>query len=70
MGGRRVPVEVRAEACREVAAGRPAGEVAASLGVSASTVRRWTARAAAVRHSAVRSYGAGAAATRSRSAVP
>lgn len=47
MGGRRVPVEVRAEACREVAAGRPAGEVAASLGVSAPTVRRWTARAAA-----------------------
>lgn len=47
MSGRRLAVEVRAQACREVAGGRTAAEVAASLGVSVSTVRRWVARAAA-----------------------
>lgn len=46
MAGRPVPVAVREQACAAVRAGRTAADVAAELGVSAASVRRWTARAA------------------------
>jgi DNA-binding GntR family transcriptional regulator len=47
VAGRRVEAELREEACARVREGRQPAEVAAALGVSVASVRRWIARAAA-----------------------